>query len=271
MKRKILLVCLVAILCLVLVTQTAYGFFGFSIVFDPTHTAKTVAQTVMERLEFAKSYANQLIQIQHAYDSLLELRKRYQLAFEMAQKWARLSSYKAMYAQFLGAGPTHDPFGTQSGILAAMSGEYNPSRLYNSYNASVTDISGIDTTRLASTRAKADMASIGLADAAAYQALSNSGSVAGDMLSNRESMEKLSTDALSDSTEANSEIALLNRMNVATAYQLRSQQDTNTMLVSIANTQAALLKADRDMKARSLVIQDHFNKVARDNWTRMCE
>jgi hypothetical protein len=270
MKRKTITASLLIILCIGLAAKPAHGQF-FSIVWDPTHTAKTVAQTIMEEIEFAKSYANQLIQIKHAYDSLLELKKRYELALSMAQKWAGLSGYQAAFTKFRGAGAAYDPFGTQSGILAAMSGDYDPGRLGSSFGSSSTSIQSIDTFRLTGSRAHADVASIGMADAAAVQALANSGSVAGEVIANRETLDKLSDDALNDSEAANSEIALLNRMNVATAYQLRAQQNTNVMLVSIANTQAALLKADRDSKARSLVIQDHFNKTARDNWSRMCE
>jgi hypothetical protein len=270
MKRKTITASLFIILCIGLATKPAYGQF-FSIVWDPTHTAKTVAQTIMEEMEFAKSYANQIIQIKHAYDSLLELRKRYQLAFEMAKKWADLKSYRAYFTEFRQAGPTHDPYGTQRGLLEAMSGEYDAAKISNSYSASTNDVRAIDTSRLIGSRARTDMASIGLADAAAVQAWANSGSVGGEVQANWQILKNISGDAISDTPEANTEIALLNRMNVATAYQLRSQQDTNTMLVSIANAQAALLKADRDMKARSLLIQDHFNKTARDNWSRMCE
>jgi len=62
----------------------------------------------------------------------------------------------------------------------------------------------------------------------------------------------------------NTHAALLNRINVASAMQLATQQDTNKLLSVIASSQAALLKQQRDGFAdaiiRDIYIRNNFQK-----------
>jgi hypothetical protein len=270
MKKKVIVFSFCLLLALIVVDQPTYAQF-FSVVFDPTHTAKTVAQTIMEEAEWAKSFSNQVQQIQHAYTTITELRKRYELAARMAERWKTLDAYRSAFSVFMGSVDGFDPYATQGGILQAMEGILDRRLLRDSYQQSTYSLRQIDPNRIRSSKTLAEMASVGIADAAVTQALANAGSVGGELSLNNVTLTHLANDALSNSPEANTEVSLLNRINVAGAYQLKSQQASNAMLISIANTQAALLINQRQAFARGLQIQDHFTRTVQSNWEQMCQ
>ena len=62
----------------------------------------------------------------------------------------------------------------------------------------------------------------------------------------------------------NTYAALLSRINVAAAYQLATQQDTNKLLSVIANSQAVGLKAQRDSYADGINIDIHVKENLMD-------
>lgn len=270
MKQRTTVISLLLIIAFLASAQPMHAQF-FSIVFDPTHTAKTVAQTIMEQTEWVKSISNQIQQIQHAYTTILELRKRYELAARMAERWKSIQTYRSSFSNFMGAVEGYDPFATQWGILQAMDGLLDRQALSKSYRQSTYSLNGIDPNRIRSSKTLAEMATVGISDAAATQALANSGAVGSDLSLNQVTLSRLANDAVNESPEANTEVSLLNRINVAGAYQLKSQQATNSMLVSIANTQAALLMNQRDSLARGLQIQDRFTRTVQSNWDRACQ
>src|SRR3989454_10697443 len=75
----------------------------------------------------------------------------------------------------------------------------------------------------------------------------------------------LTSAALSDDPGMNTHAALLNRINVAAAYNLASQHDTNKLLSVIANAQAVTLKAERE-RYDAINIDIYLRKNFKKDW-----
>jgi len=62
----------------------------------------------------------------------------------------------------------------------------------------------------------------------------------------------LEADSLSDDPNMNTEIAVLNKINAANLMQVHSAQDTNKLLVALAEEQLIDAKRKRDAEARAI-------------------
>ena len=278
MKKRLSIVILVSLLSLILAVQPSYAILGlFDIVYDPIVDANVVAQTAMQAANWIQELLNQAEQIQYAIDTYLQLKEAYlkiketyDLALKMSQYLKGLDSYAIGFGHWQGAGAANDPFGTIGGIQQAMSGIYNMAALGKSYGASILELAQYDPATLATmadlekNRVKAHAASAAIADSAAQQALATAASVGGALQAAEGNVMDLVAASMSDNPDMNTHAALLNRINVASAMQLATQQDTNKLLSVIASSQAALLKQQRDGFAdaiiRDIYIRNNFQK-----------
>jgi hypothetical protein len=152
-----------------------------------------------------------------------------------------------------------------SGIQLAMGGSLTPA-LPKSYGDSTNPLNSYEPDMLASMtgyekdRIKANASTVAIVDAAFQQSFATVGSVAGAIAGSESRVAALTDAALSDDPDMNTHAALLNRIKVASAYSLASQQDTNKLLSVIANAQAVTLKAERERYADAINIDIYIRK-----------
>jgi hypothetical protein len=91
-----------------------------------------------------------------------------------------------------------------------------------------------------------------LADGAAKGALEAIGRLRGNATAVQTAIQGLEADSLSAAPEMNTEVAVLNKINAAGLISVRSAQDTNQLLVALAEDQAIHSKRLRDAEARGI-------------------
>jgi len=268
--KRIIALSLICLLVLVLTVQPTYGVLGlFDIVYDPTVDATIAAQTAMQAGNWVQELLNQVDQIKTAIDTYLQLQETYDLAAYMAQYLKGLEAYALAIGQWQGPGPARDLFGVTEGIQQAMGGQLTPA-LAESYAQSINQLNGYDPEILAGMndltreRLKANASSIAIADAASQQNFATVGSVGGAMAASEANVDALTTAALSEDPDLNTDAALLNRIDIAGAYTVASLHDANKLLSTIANAQGVLLKQQRegtaDMINRDIYLRTNFKK-----------
>jgi hypothetical protein len=277
MKKKSTTVTLVSLLVLVLAVQPSYAILGvFDIVYDPTVEATIAVQTAMQSTNWVQQLLNQVEQIKTAVDSYIKLKETYDkiketydLAKKMSQYLTGLDAYALALGGWQGPGSSKDLFGVTSGIQMAMGGSLSPD-LGKSYGNSTNPLNSYAAEVIASMNAltkdriKANASTVTIADAASQQAFATVGSVAGAIAGSEPRVAALTSAALSDDPDMNTHAALLNRINVASAYSLAGQHDANKLLAVIANSQAVLLKEQRERYAdeinRDIYLKNNFKK-----------
>jgi len=65
-------------------------------------------------------------------------------------------------------------------------------------------------------------------------------------------LQALEEDSLSSDPEMNTHVAVLNKINAASLVGLRNAQDTNQLLVSLAEAQIIAAKRSRDAEAQAI-------------------
>ena len=153
-----------------------------------------------------------------------------------------------------------------------MGGMYDMTRLAKSYAESTMQLEDYDPGTVSAmnvlekNRIKADAASVTISDNAAQQALATVASVGGATEAAESHVQDLVDASMSDDPDMNTTAALLNRINVASAYQLATQQDTNKLLSVISNSQAVLLKQQRDGYADAINRDIYLRRNFKPDW-----
>src|SRR5215470_18534854 len=75
-------------------------------------------------------------------------------------------------------------------------------------------------------------------------------------------IQNLETDTLSSDPNLNSEVAVLNKINAANLVGLRNGQDTNQLLIALAEEQ--LVDAKRKRDAEATAINEHIRFVGEE-------
>jgi hypothetical protein len=65
-------------------------------------------------------------------------------------------------------------------------------------------------------------------------------------------IQRLEDDSLSTDPAMNTEVAVLNKISAASLISLRSNQDSNQLLITLAETQALQAKRQRDAETRAI-------------------
>ena len=249
-----------------------------TIVFDPSVDASIGTLTGLTTSNQIQQILNQIEQIKTAVDTYLELIETYKkvketfdLAKKMSQFLSGLGAYALATGNWQNAGGAKDVFGTTGGIQEAMSGVLTP-RLGPSYIESTNQLNAYDAatlgamTQLEKDRIEASAATVAIADGASQQSFATVGSVGGAIEDSESRVKALTEAALSDDPDMNTYAALLNRINVASAYQLATQQDTNKLLSVISNAQAVTLKAERDGYADAINVDIYLRNNFKKDW-----
>jgi hypothetical protein len=111
-------------------------------------------------------------------------------------------------------------------------------------------LSGMDASELG--RVQSQYASVQLVDGANMNAMATIGSIRGNAQSLETQIGNLEQDSFSDSSDLNSEVSVLNKINAAGVLTLRTVQDSNKLLASLLEQQTILAKQQRDATTNAI-------------------
>ncbi len=242
MKRKTLIFLLVMGLCV----GTASAQFGVGIVYDPTN------------------YSNALLRYYQLQQHLLQLRAsyaqlvaQYNFAVRMAKNIQNMPGrYRAQFSQWrnVSALNTYGNTGTwvngiNSGQLGfASTGYQQATTQLLPYNQA--QLSGMNADELA--RVRSQYATVELADGANTNAIATIGAIRGNAQTIQTQIGNLEQDSLSNDSDLNTQVAVLNKINASGVLTLRTLQDSNKLLASLLEEQTILAKQQREATTNTI-------------------
>jgi hypothetical protein len=242
MKRRILMCLLLASLG----AGAATAQVGTSVVYDPTNYQNAVLR--YHQLE------QHLIELQKTYDKVTS---QLNLALQMATFIRNMPArYRALFSQWRNVTSPNTLGNTGSWVSGINSGLFP--NINTGYQKATTqlaqynpyELSGMDPTELG--RVESDYASVELADGANMNAMATIGSIRGDASGVETQIGNLEQDSFSDSSDLNSEVSVLNRINASNVLTLHSVQDSNKLLTSLLELETILAKQQRDQATNSI-------------------
>ena len=237
-----LVVCLVLLLA---ITPVARAFWGIGdIVYDPSVYAQAVQQVLQLEMQY-----EQLVQ------HFLILKGQYEHMRRMAQTVpVNMSArYRAMATPWRGSGASN-VYGTTGGWVSAVNSGAGVAEGYGKaieqlaqYGSAFSNVPADQQDRL-----KTTYATVELTDGANKHTLETLGRLRANSTEVERAIQGLEDDSLSSDPNMNTEIAVLNKINAANLVAIRGNQDTNQLLVAMAETQAVDAKRKRDAEARAI-------------------
>ena len=132
---------------------------------------------------------------------------------------------------------------TGGNVIGSYSGAARRLRPWNSF----TELPGAQ-----GDHAKAQFATVEMADSAATGAMDIVGRVRANAQAVENSIGQLESDSLYQDANLNTEVAVLNKINAALIVELRNQQDANKLLVALAENRIVETKRARDAEAAAI-------------------
>ena len=250
-KRKIVS----SLLLLITATSLAFAVLGVGdVVYDPAAVANLVRQFHQMEQEYVQLVATyQTVRSQYSQMIFMakmvptELRGRYRT---LATPWRNSTAT--------------DTYGATASWTAAINsgldvhdGYQRATQRLNAYGAA---FSKIPTEQL--DRVKANYATVELTDGANQSTMDLLGRLRANAPEVAIAIKNLETDTLSSDPNLNSEIAVLNKINAANLVALRNGQDTNQLLVALAEQEVLDAKRKRDAEANA--INEHIRFVGEE-------
>jgi type IV secretion system protein TrbJ len=222
------------------------------VVFDPTNYAEAIKE---------------LTQLQEQYSELVrtyeQVRAQYEHMLRMAQRVPvdMVSRYRAAATPWKYTSAT-DTYGTTGNWISAINTGQNVSAGYNEateqlgqYGDALGQIP-VDQQN----RVRTSYGTVELTDGANLQGLETIGQMRGNASAVEAAIQFLEADSLSPDPDMNTEIAVLNKINAANLINVRNTQDSNKLLVALAEQQILDAKRKRDAEAQA--INNHIRFVS---------
>ena len=253
MKRhatKTLVVCLAILMAF---SPTAHAILGLGdIVFDPSNFEESVQQLLQMEMQYEQLVQHYLV-LKNQYDHMrrmaqmvpVNMRDRYKA---LATPW-RPSSATNIYGT---AGGWTAGINTGLGIPAAYR---SATERLEQYGSSFSNIPADQQERV-----KTSYATVELADGANINIINTVGRLRANSVDVERAIQGLEDDSLSSDSSMNTEIAVLNKINASNLIGVRNSQDTNKLLVALAESQAVESKRVRDAETRA--INNHIRFMA---------
>jgi len=250
-KRKIIS----SLILLLTATSAAFAVFGVGdVVYDPAAVANLIKQFHQMEQEYSQLVATyQTVRSQYSQMIFMakmvptELRARYRTLATPWRSSAATDTYGTT-ASWIAA--INSGLGVQSGYQQAI-------QRLNAYGGV---FSHIPTEQL--DRVKVNYATVELTDGANQNAIDLLGRLRANAPQMATAIQNLETDTLSSDPNLNSEIAVLNKINAANLVGLRNGQDTNDLLVALAEEEVVDAKRKRDAEAGA--INQHIRFVGEE-------
>jgi hypothetical protein len=250
MKRKIATATLAVVTTLALALPLRAQFFG-SIVFDPSVFGKVAAQLIemgQQLDQMIKTYD----MVTNQYNQMLFMAKRIPVAMA--------SRYRAIVTPWRYPVATNT-YGTTGGWMGAITSGVNATAGYlNSverllaYGPAYANIPADQRDRVTK-----HYATVELTDGANQHGLEAIGALRKNAPAVEIAIQGLEDDSLSSDPNYNTEVGVLNKINAATVIAIRNGQDTNKLLVALAEQQIITAKRQRD--AETEAINNHITMM----------
>ena len=216
------------------------------VVFDPKNYANAL-------LRYSQ-LQQQLAQVRNSYTQLVA---HYNLAVQMARNLQNMPArYRALFSNWRNA-VARDLYGNtttwvngiNSGQLPTINTGYQQAttRLLEYTPATLRDMTPGELERV-----KSQYASVELADGANTTAMATIGSIRGNAQEIESRMSNLEQDSLSGDPNLNTEVSVLNKINVTNVLTLRTLQDSNKLLASLLEQQVVVAKQQREATTNSI-------------------
>lgn len=253
MKSKAVTAVALLSVSILVFASPARAFLGFGdVVFDPTNYAQAIKTFVQLEQQYA-----QLIQIyqqtRQQYEQMMwmartvpvNMRARYRAVVSPWSNSTAVNTYGTL-------GGWVNAINTGSGVDAGYSQSVEK---LEPYGSALGNIPAEQLDRL-----KTSYGTVELRDGANIVAIETIGTIRGNAPALENTLQALEADSLSSDPAMNTEIAVLNKINAANLIGLRSTQDTNKLLGSIAEQQ--LIDAKRARDAETQAINEHVRFVS---------
>lgn len=185
---------------------------------------------------------------------LEQIQLQYDLAVRMAEQIPNLPArYRAEFAVWAPiTGP--DTFGNTSAWINAENngGAVEAARGYLAASTPLSDYSAASFDALppqAQERLKAEYATMDMGDAVQVNAINTVGEIRAHSEALQAQLNQLDADSLSENPAMNTTAALLNKINASDDLILHSLQDTNKLMVTLAEEAILTQKSQRDLEA----------------------
>ena len=243
------------LLLLVTATSACWAVLGIGdVVYDPAAVANLIRQLHQMEQEYVQLVAtygavcsqyNQMIFMAKMVPS--ELRGRYRT---LATPWRSSAATNTYGTTASWTAAINSGVGVQDGYRLAI-------QQLNAYGSA---FSKIPTEQL--DRVKASYATVELTDGANQSTIDLLGRLRANAPQVAVAIKNLETDTLSSDPNLNSEIAVLNKINAANVVALRNGQDTNQLLIALAEQEVIDAKRKRDAEANA--INEHIRFVGEE-------
>ncbi|HYK49585.1 MAG TPA: hypothetical protein VEU94_07655, partial [Terriglobales bacterium] len=236
-------------------TPAAFAILGLGdIVFDPTNFGKLVEQlTQMERQYAQMVQTYQVVTAQ--YNQMIWMAK-------MVPANLR-AHYRALVTPWHNSTATNT-YGTTGGWIAAINtgndvpgGYHEAIQQLNPYGAALGNIPADQLDRV-----KTSYATVELTDGANQSGMDLVGRLRANAPDVENSIQNLEDDSLSTDPDLNTEVSVLNKINAANVLALRNSQDTNKLLVTLAEQQ--IIEAKRKRDAEATAINSHIQFMTQE-------
>ena len=243
------------LLLLIAATSVSFAVLGVGdVVYDPVAVANLVRQFHQMEQEYVQLVATyQAVRSQYSQMIFMakmvptELRGRYRT---LATPWRNSTATDTYGTTASWTAAINSGLGVQDGYQLA-------TQRLNAYGAA---FSKIPTEQL--DRVKANYATVELTDGANQSTIDLIGRLRATAPQVATAIQNLETDTLSSDPNLNSEVAVLNKINAANLVALRNGQDTNQLLVALAEGQLLDAKRKRDAEANG--INEHIRFVGEE-------
>jgi len=222
----------------------AFAFFGGIPVFDSANFAEAVRR---------------LLQLQQQYEQLVrtyqQIRQQYEHMTYMARRVPvnMAVRYRALATPWRTSSASNT-YGTTGGWTAGINtgvgvtaGYVRATQALAAYGPALASIPADQLERL-----KTNYATVELTDGANLHGMETVGRLRANAPAVETAIRGLEDDSLSSVPDMNTEIAVLNKINAANLITVRSAQDTNKLLVALAEEQIIEAKRKRDAEAQAI-------------------
>jgi hypothetical protein len=240
-KRRIIS----SLLLLLTATSAAFAVLGVGdVVYDPAAVANLIKQFHQMEQEYSQLVATYQT-VRSQYSQMIFMAKMVPTALR--------GRYRTLATPWRGSAAT-DTFGTTGPWIAAINSGLGVQNGYQQaiqrLNAYGGVFSQIPTEQV--DRVKVNYATVELTDGANQSAIDLLGRLRTNAPQVETAIQNLETDTLSSDPNLNSEIAVLNKINAANLVALRNGQDTNKLLVALAEQEVVDAKRKRDAEAGAI-------------------
>jgi hypothetical protein len=220
------------------------------IVFDPTNYEEAIRQLIQLQQQYTQ-LVQTYEQIRAQYDQMIWMAK--QVPVNMAARYRALATpwrYSAATNTYGTTGGWINGINTGTDVAGGYAGATQP---LNQYGAALGQIPADQQNRV-----RTCYGSVELTDGANLQGMETIGRMRGNASAVERAIQFLEADSLSSDPNMNTEIAVLNKINAANLISVRNTQDSNKLLVALAEQQILDAKRKRDSETQAINVHIRF-------------